>query len=298
MDNTRDVENHPRYKFIKGDICNIQFVDEVVREHNIDAIVNMAAESHVDRSILQPGNFIQTDVYGVYVLLDVAQRYELEKVVLVSTDEIYGSVERGSSVETDNYAPSNPYSASKAGGELMALAYYTTHGVPIIITRGANNIGPNQYPEKVVPLFITNALQDKPLPIYGTGKNVRDYIYVTDHCLGIDVAMHKGKPGEIYNIGGGGENERNVIQVAQTILKLTGKPRSLIQFVKDRPGHDKRYSLDCSKLSSLGWKSQFTFEEAMEKTVKWYIENEWWWRKIREKDEEYKKFYKRNYEGR
>lgn len=280
LENLRDIERHPRYKFIKGNICNMKLVDEVVRKHEIDTIVNFAAETHVDRSILDPGSFIQTDVYGIYVLLEVAKKYKIEKIVAVSTDEVYGSVEEGFSVETDNYAPNSPYSASKASGELIARAYYVTYGVPVMITRGSNNIGPNQYPEKVVPLFITNALENKTLPIYGTGLNVRDYIYVTDHCMGIDTVLHKGIPGEAYNIGTGGANERNVIEVAETILDFTGKPHSLIEFVPDRPGHDKRYSLDCTKLRNLGWKFQFSFEQAMEMTVDWYVRNQDWWKKI------------------
>lgn len=280
LENLRDVEDNSRYEFVKGNICDMESVDEVVRKYEVDAIINFAAETHVDRSILEPGSFIQTDVYGIYVLLEVAKKYELERVVVVSTDEIYGSVEEGASVEADNYAPNSPYSASKAGGELIARAYYVTYGVPVIITRGSNNIGPNQYPEKVVPLFITNALEDNPLPIYGTGLNVRDYIYVTDHCAGIDTVLHKGVPGEAYNIGTDSGNERNVIEVAETILDLTGKPRSLMEFVTDRPGHDKRYSLDCTKLRNLGWKLQFDFEKAMEMTVNWYVENQRWWKKI------------------
>lgn len=290
LDNLRDVESNQRYKFVKGNICDMELVDEVVRKYELDAIVNFAAETHVDRSILEPGSFIQTDVYGIYVLLEVAKKYELERVVAVSTDEIYGSVEDGLSVETDNYAPNSPYSASKAGGELIARAYHVTYGIPVVITRGSNNIGPNQYPEKVVPLFITNALEDKPLPIYGSGRNVRDYIYVTDHCAGIDIALHEGTPGEAYNIGTDCENERNVLTVAETILELTGKPRSLIEFVTDRPGHDKRYSLDCTKLRDLGWQFQFDFDQAMEMTVDWYVENQDWWRKIKEESRNYKNF--------
>lgn len=289
LENLRDVEENTHYNFVKGNICEMELVDDVVNKYEIDAIVNFAAETHVDRSILEPGSFIQTDVYGIYVLLEIAKKYELERVVAVSTDEIYGSVEEGASVETDNYAPNSPYSASKASGELIARAYYTTYGVPIIITRGSNNIGPNQYPEKVVPLFITNALKDKPLPIYGTGLNVRDYIYVIDHCAGIDAVLHRGIPGEAYNIGTDGQNERNVIQVAETILELTGKPRYLIEFVNDRPGHDKRYSLDCTKLKNLGWKLQFDFEQAMEMTVDWYTKNREWWSKIK-KNQEYRCF--------
>jgi len=291
LDNLRDVENNPRYKFVKGNICDMELVDKVVREYEIDAIVNFAAETHVDRSILEPGSFIQTDVYGIYILLEAAKKYDLSRFVAVSTDEIYGSVENDSSVETDNYAPNSPYSASKAGGELIARAYHVTYGMPVIITRGSNNIGPNQYPEKVVPLFITNALEDKPLPIYGTGLNVRDYIYVTDHCAGIDIALHNGEPGEAYNIGTDGMNEQNVIQVAEKILDLTNKPSSLIEFVTDRPGHDKRYSLNCTKLRDLGWQLNFDFEKAMTMTVEWYIRNQDWWKKIKEKSTKYKDFF-------
>jgi len=298
LDNLRDVEDHPRYKLIHGDICDIEKVDSVAREHKIDAVVNFAAQTHVDRSIMEPGSFIQTDVYGTYVLLDAARKFDMERILLVSTDEVYGSVETGSSVETDILEPSSPYSASKAGGDLMARAYYTTYGLHVMITRGSNTIGPMQYPEKLVPLFTTNAIGDIPLPVYGTGLNVRDYIYVIDHCEGIDTVLHKGQPGEFYNVGAGGENERDVLEVTETILRLLNKPKSLIKHVKDRPGHDVRYSLDCSKLKALGWEPKHSFEAAMEKTVKWYVENEEWWRKIKEKSEEYKKFYAKQYKNR
>jgi len=298
LDNLCDVENHPRYKFIHGNICDVAKVDSVVQEYKIDAVVNCAAETHVDRSILQPGSFIQTDVYGTYVLLEAVRKFQLERFHQVGTDEVYGSIVQGSSTETDALEPNSPYSASKAGADLMIRAYYVTYGIPVTITRGSNNIGPMQYPEKVVPLFTTNAIDNAPLPIYGTGLYVRDYIYVIDHCEGIDTALHKGQPGEIYNVGAGGENERNVLEVANTILRLLGKPKSLIKHVEDRPGHDVRYSLDCSKLKDLGWAPKHSFEAAMEKTVKWYVENEAWWRKIKEKSEEYKKFYAQQYGGR
>lgn len=294
LDNLRDIADDPRYAFVQGDICDAEAVDRAMREHEIDAIVNFAAETHVDRSLMEAGSFIKTDVYGTYVLLEAARKFGLERMVQVSTDEVYGSIERGSFKETDPLNPSSPYSASKAGGDLMAYAYHVTFGVPVLITRGSNTFGPYQYPEKVVPLFITNAIDDLLLPLYGDGLNVRDWIYVLDHCEGIDVALHKGVPGEIYNIGGG--NELPNIELTKLVLRLLGKPHSLIQHVKDRPGHDRRYSLNCDKIKALGWRCRHTFEEALGRTARWYVENEWWWRKI--KSGEYWEYYRRQYEGR
>lgn len=294
LDNLRDVEGEPRYTFARGDICNAEKVDEVMRQHEIDAIVNFAAESHVDRSLMEAGSFIQTDVFGTYVLLEAAKKYQIERYHQVSTDEVYGQVLEGSSLETDPLLTRSPYAASKAGGDLMCHAYFVSFDVPITITRGSNNIGPYQYPEKVIPLFITNAIDDIPLPLYGDGLQMRDYQYVMDHCEGIDVVLQRGQPGEIYNLGTGVEI-RN-IDMAKMILKLLGKPESLIQHVKDRPGHDRRYSLNCDKIKALGWRSRHTFEEALEKTVQWYVDNEWWWRKI--KSGEYLDYYRRQYEGR
>ncbi|MEA3459630.1 MAG: dTDP-glucose 4,6-dehydratase [Chloroflexota bacterium] len=294
LDNLRDLADDPRYAFVQGDICDAEAVDRAMREHEIDAIVNFAAETHVDRSLMEAGSFIKTDVYGTYVLLEAARKFGLERMVQVSTDEVYGSIERGSFKETDPLNPSSPYSASKAGGDLMAYAYHVTFGVPVLITRGSNTFGPYQYPEKVVPLFITNAIDDLLLPLYGDGLNVRDWIYVLDHCEGIDVALHKGVPGEIYNIGGG--NELPNIELTKLVLRLLGKPHSLIQHVKDRPGHDRRYSLNCDKIKALGWRCRHTFEEALGRTARWYVENEWWWRKI--KSGEYWEYYRRQYEGR
>lgn len=294
LDNLRDVEGEPRYTFVRGDICNAEKVDEVMRQHEIDAIVNFAAESHVDRSLMEAGSFIQTDVFGTYVLLEAAKKYQIERYHQVSTDEVYGQVLEGSSLETDPLLTRSPYAASKAGGDLMCHAYFVSFDVPITITRGSNNIGPYQYPEKVIPLFITNAIDDIPLPLYGDGLQMRDYQYVMDHCEGIDVVLQRGQPGEIYNLGTGVEI-RN-IDMAKMILKLLGKPESLIQHVKDRPGHDRRYSLNCDKIKALGWRSRHTFEEALEKTVQWYVDNEWWWRKI--KSGEYLDYYRRQYEGR
>ena len=294
LDNLRDVEGEPRYTFVRGDICNAEKVDEVMRQHEIDATVNFAAESHVDRSLMEAGSFIQTDVFGTYVLLEAAKKYQIERYHQVSTDEVYGQVLEGSSLETDPLLTRSPYAASKAGGDLMCHAYFVSFDVPITITRGSNNIGPYQYPEKVIPLFITNAIDDIPLPLYGDGLQMRDYQYVMDHCEGIDVVLQRGQPGEIYNLGTGVEI-RN-IDMAKMMLKLLGKPESLIQHVKDRPGHDRRYSLNCDKIKALGWRSRHTFEEALEKTVQWYVDNEWWWRKI--KSGEYLDYYRRQYEGR
>jgi dTDP-glucose 4,6-dehydratase len=294
LDNLRDVEDNSRYAFVRGDICDAEKVDEVMREHEIDAIVNFAAETHVDRSLMEAGSFILTDVFGTYTLLEAAKKYQVERYHQVSTDEVYGQVLEGSSLETDTLLTRSPYAASKAGGDLMCHAYFVSFDIPVTITRGSNNIGPYQYPEKAVPLFITNAIDDIPIPLYGDGRQMRDYQYVMDHCEGIDVVLHRGQPGEIYNLGT--EVETFNIVMAKMILKLLGKPESLIQHVKDRPGHDRRYSLNCDKIKALGWKSRHTFEEALEKTVQWYVDNEWWWRKI--KSGEYMEYYRRQYEGR
>ncbi|MCD6521015.1 MAG: dTDP-glucose 4,6-dehydratase, partial [Anaerolineae bacterium] len=292
LDNLKDVADDPRYAFVQGDICDAERVRETIQRYEIDTIVNFAAETHVDRSLMDPGSFIMTDVYGTFVLLEAAKDLGLERYHQVSTDEVYGQVLEGSSVETDPLHTRSPYSASKAGADLMVLAYYTSFGVPVTITRGSNNIGPYQYPEKVVPLFITNAIDGLPLPIYGDGTQMRDYQYVLDHCEGIDVVLHKGVPGEVYNLGTGTET-RN-IDMAHMILELLGKPKSLIQHVADRPGHDRRYSLNIDKIRALGWEPRHTFPEALEKTVRWYVENEWWWRKIKS-GERYQEYYRRHY---
>jgi dTDP-glucose 4,6-dehydratase len=289
LDNLKDIEKNPRYRFVKGDIANADVVAALVPE--VDAIVNFAAETHVDRSIHDPGGFIQTDVVGIYVLLEEARKSGTQKIVLVSTDEVYGSIIDGSFCESDRLNPSSPYSASKAGGELLALAYQKTFGLPVCITRGSNTYGPYQYPEKVIPLFVTNALDDIPLPLYGDGMNVRDWLYVIDHCSAIDMVLREGVPGEIYNIGGG--NERTNLEITHMILALLNKPKSLIKPVADRLAHDRRYSIDCEKLQELGWKSEQPFEEGMRLTVEWYAENEWWWRKL--KSGEYLNYYKKQY---
>jgi dTDP-glucose 4,6-dehydratase len=296
LDNLKDVaQAYPdRYAFIHGDICDAEKVEETIKAYGVDLLVNFAAESHVDRSLFEPGSFIQTDIFGTYVLLEAARKLGVSRMVQVSTDEVYGSIEKGSFKESDPLNPSSPYSASKAGGDLMCLAYYKTWGVPVMITRGSNTFGPYQYPEKVIPLFITNAIDNQPLPLYGDGMNVRDWLYVLDHCEAIDLVLHEGKPGEIYNVGAG--NELTNLELTRLILKILRKPESLIRFVEDRPGHDRRYSLDCTKIKALGWQPRHKFEEALEETVRWYVENQWWWRKI--KSGQYMEFYRKQYEKR
>ncbi|OQY48614.1 MAG: dTDP-glucose 4,6-dehydratase [Anaerolineaceae bacterium 4572_78] len=295
LDNLIPVADNPHYTFYKGDICHANNVDEVMKKHKIDTIVNFAAETHVDRSLMEPGGFIQTDVYGTYVLLEAAKKHGVERMNQVSTDEVYGQVLEGRSKENDRLHTRSPYSASKAGGDLMCQAYYTSFNVPVTITRGSNNIGQYQYPEKVVPLFISNALEDKPLPVYGDGLQMRDYQYVLDHCRGIDMVLRKGMHGEIYNIGSGMETTN--IVMTKAILHLLNKPESLIQYITDRPGHDRRYALDVSKAQALGWKNEYDFERAIAATVKWYVENQDWWRKVKEK-KDYQEYYQRNYAGR
>ncbi len=295
LDNLAPVADDPRYHFHRGDICDAAAVEAMMQRYDIDTIVNFAAETHVDRSLMEPGSFIQTDVYGTYVLLEAAKKYEIERYHQVSTDEVYGQVLAGRSTEEDRLHTRSPYSASKAGGDLMCLAYYTSFNLPVTITRGSNNIGPYQYPEKVVPLFVTNAIDDQPLPLYGDGRQMRDYQYVLDHCTGIDVVLRKGEPGQIYNLGTGQEHMN--IEMARLILKLLNKPESLIQPITDRPGHDRRYALDCSKVQALGWQNRYNFEQAIEATVKWYVDNEVWWRKIKS-GQRYQEYYRRQYAGR
>jgi dTDP-glucose 4,6-dehydratase len=294
LDNLRDVEAHPRYTFIHGDICDAAVVDRAMREHQIEAIVNVAAETHVDRSILEPGGFVRTDVIGTSVLLEAARAAGIRRFLQVSTDEVYGDVPIGRSVESDPLAPRSPYAASKAGGDLLALSYFTTYGLPVLVTRGSNTFGPNQYPEKFIPLFVTNALEDQPLPLYGDGLQQRDWLSVEDHCEGIELVLRQGTPGEVYNIGGG--QERRNQDVAEAILALLDKPRSLIRHVTDRPGHDRRYALNCDKIAKLGWKPRHSFEDALKATVDWYRENPWWWQKI--KSGEFRAYYERVYGAR
>jgi len=274
LDNLKDIENNKNYTFVKGDICDKKIVDKIARDCEI--IINFAAETHVDKSIIEAGSFVQTDVSGAYTLLDAAKRFGIKKFIQISTDEVYGSISRGSFKESDNLNPSSPYSASKAGADLLVIAYHRTFNLPVLITRSSNNFGLYQYPEKVIPLFITNALENKSLPLYGDGMNVRDWLFVLDNCEAIDLAMQEGEVGEIYNIASG--IEKTNIEITRSILKELGKPESLINYVEDRLGHDRRYSLDCAKIRKLGWRPTHTFEEALKTTIQWYIENEWWWK--------------------
>jgi len=273
IENLQDVMD--KITFIKGDICNKEDVEKV---KECDVIFNFAAETHVDRSIIDARIFVKTDVLGTYNLLEYARRHDVEKYIQISTDEVYGSIKESSSKETDILDPSSPYSASKAGADLLVKAYYKTYGLPVLITRSSNNFGPYQYPEKLIPVLILNALHDKPLPIYGEGKNVRDWIYVQDNCEAIDFVFRRGKIGEIYNIGAG--NEKTNIEIANLILGELNKPKGLIKFVKDRPGHDFRYSLNCEKIKRLGWIPRYKFEEALRATMEWYRENEGWWKPL------------------
>lgn len=276
LDNLKDVEENSNYSFIKGDICDRKTVENVCKD--IDIIVNFAAETHVDRSIIDAGEFVTTDVLGTYRLLEAARKYDVNMYVQISTDEVYGSIEDGSFKETDRLEPSSPYSASKSGGDMLVYSYFVTHKLPVVITRSSNNFGQYQYPEKLIPFFITNAMRNKKLPVYGDGKNVRDWIYVIDNCDAIDMVMQKGKLGEIYNIGSG--NETTNMDITNMILKELNKPDNLIEFVPDRKGHDKRYSLNTGKIEKLGWKPKHDFTTAIKETIRWYVENEWWWKPL------------------
>jgi dTDP-glucose 4,6-dehydratase len=292
LENLRHVEGHPHYRFVQGDICNPSTVMPLAEEATV--IVNFAAETHVDRSILEPGSFIQTDVYGTYVLLEAARRFNHQRYIQISTDEVYGSIETGAFTEKSPLHPNSPYAASKAAGDLLVQSYVRTYGVPAVITRSSNNFGPSQYPEKMIPLFITNAIENKPLPLYGDGLNVRDWIYVEENCAAIDLVLRRGEPGQVYNIGGG--NERTNTEMARSILKELGQPDRLIQFVKDRPAHDRRYALDCRKIAALGFKPKGDFQEALLTTIRWYKDNPAWWQKI--KSGNYQKYYEQMYEQR
>ena len=293
LENLEDVKDDPRYRFVKGDIRNAEDVAEPVAE--ADIVINFAAESHVDRSIYDPEAFITTDVMGVYTLMEAVRKHGVEKFIQISTDEVYGDVEEGFSKETDPVSPNSPYSATKTGGELLARAYWRTYGVPVVITRGSNTYGPYQQPEKLVPLFVSNAIDDKPLPVYGDGMQIRDWLHVLDHCTGVETVMDKGEPGEIYNIGG--NNQHPNIEIIKTILEVTGKDETLIKHVEDRPGHDRRYALDSGKLLSMGWPREHDFETGMRETIRWYMDNEAWWRKIKE-DAEHKRFSEQWYANR
>ncbi len=295
MENLKEVADSPRHTFVKGDIAEAEISAPLVRESNI--VVHFAAETHVDRSIRAAGDFIKTDVIGTFVLLEAAREAKaLKTFIQISTDEVYGSVPTGHSVETDELKPRNPYSASKAGADRLAYSYWATYGVPVMVTRASNNYGSHQFPEKVIPLFVTNAIDGLPLPLYGDGLNVRDWLHVDDHCRGIDTVIHKGTPGEVYNIGGG--NEVKNVDLTHRILTLTGRDTSLIKPVADRLGHDRRYALSTAKLQKLGWAPQVPFEQGLADTVKWYRDNEWWWRPIKENDPAFREYYKTQYASR
>ena len=287
--NLVEFEGQPGYRFVQGDICDAPLVNSLAAE--VDAIVNFAAETHVDRSLMDPFSFIETDVRGTAVLCEAARRHGHEVFLLVSTDEVYGDVSEGRSTETDPLRPRSPYSASKAGGEHIARAYAESFGLPLLVTRGSNNYGPYQYPEKLISVLITNAIDDLPLPLYNDGSAVRDYIYVDDHCRAIDQVLHEAPLGSVHNVGTGAETSG--LQVAEAVLEIMGKPQSLIQFVADRPGHDYRYAVDISRITALGWEPQVTFGEGLQRTVRWYQDHPEWWRPL--KSGEYWEYYKRNY---
>jgi len=295
IENLDSVRNNPRHRFVQGDVADAKVAAPLVQESDI--VVHFAAETHVDRSILHAGDFITTDVFGTFVLLEAARETpNLRRFVQISTDEVYGSVPEGSSKETDELRPRNPYSASKAGADRLAYSYWATYQVPVIVTRASNNYGPNQFPEKIIPLFITNLIDDIPVPLYGDGQNVRDWLHVDDHCRAVDLLIDQGAPGEVYNIGGG--NHVKNVDLTHRILALVGKPDSLIKPVADRPGHDRRYSLDTAKLQSLGWRPRESFEDGLANTVTWYRDNERWWRPIKDEDPEFRKYYQSQYGSR
>lgn len=288
LDNLKDLDA-ARYTFVQADVADPAAMREAME--GCEAVVHFAADSHVDRSIMESSDFIATNVRGVHNIVEAARELNTERVLLVSTDEVYGSIKTGSFTEDDRIGPRNPYSASKASGDLIGLAHFETYRTPVIITRGSNTYGPYQYPEKVLPLFVTNAIDDEPLPLYGDGSNVREWMYVDDHCTGIDTALLRGEPGQIYNVSSG--IERKNVELTHRILELTGKGPELIRPVEDRLGHDWRYSIDSSKLRSLGWEPQVGFEEGTERAVRWYQQNEWWWRKI--KSGEFRAYYEKQY---
>ncbi|MBP1173290.1 dTDP-glucose 4,6-dehydratase [Paenibacillus polymyxa] len=295
LENLKSIENNPKHSFIKVDITDAQAIDQLMQQ-GIDVVVNFAAESHVDRSILEPEVFVKTNVLGTQVLLDAAKKYNVTKFVQVSTDEVYGSLgETGLFTEETPLQPNSPYSASKAGGDLLVRAYHETFGLPVNITRCSNNYGPYQFPEKLIPLMISRALSDQQLPVYGDGLNIRDWLYVEDHCSAIDLVIHQGKLGEVYNIGG--NNERTNVHIVKTVLEELGKPESLISYVQDRPGHDRRYGIDPTKtMNELGWKPKHSFETGIKETIRWYLDNEEWWTRIQ--SGEYQQYYAKQYGSR
>ena len=294
-ENLHDVMDHPHHTFVHGDILDAAVSGPLVERAEL--VVHFAAETHVDRSILSAGEFIRTDVEGTFVLLEAARRAgRLRRFVQISTDEVYGSVASGASRETDELKPRNPYAASKAGADRLAYSYWATYNLPVVITRASNNYGPYQFPEKVIPLFVTNAIDDIPVPLYGDGRNVRDWLHVNDHCQAIDLLIDRAADGEVYNIGGG--NDVMNVDLTTRILSSLGKPASLIKSVPDRPGHDRRYCLDTTKLRALGWMPQMPFDSGLRDTIDWYRHNQWWWRPIKEHDPAFRSYYQAQYERR
>lgn len=293
LENLKDIEERSNYKFVKGDLADRDFINNLFTNESFDYVINFAAESHVDRSITNPDIFVKTNIQGTQVLLDAAKNINVKKYLQVSTDEVYGTLgETGYFTEETPLAPNSPYSASKAGADLLVRAYNETFGLPVNITRCSNNYGPYHFPEKLIPLMIINALNDKELPVYGDGLNVRDWLHVEDHCQAIDLVLHKGRDGEVYNVGG--NNERTNIDIVKTILNQLGKPESLIKYVKDRPGHDRRYAIDATKLrEELGWKPKYNFDTGIEQTINWYLENQDWWKNIISGD--YQDYFKTQY---
>ena len=291
LNNLKDIEGNANYHFIKGDIADERTVKKIVRLNKVDAIINYAAETHVDRSILDPSAFVKTDVIGIYNILEAVKEFKVDRFVQVSTDEVYGSIENGKFTEDSPFRPNSPYSASKASGDLLCRSYIKTFNLPVIITHACNNYGPFQYPEKLIPLFITNLLEDKKVPLYGEGKNVREWIYVLDHCGAIDFLLRKGQVGETYNIGSGVEKKN--LQITKLILLELGFNDVMIEKIKDRPAHDLRYALDSSKIKKLGWKPEYEFDDAIRETIRWYKMNDWWWKIL--KSGEYLEYYKRQY---
>lgn len=294
LDNLLQVSDETNYRFKLGDIADRKTVRAILESNDIDTIVNFAAESHVDRSILQPDAFIHTDVVGAYILLDEGRKHGIGRFCHVSTDEVYGDIEHGFSIEDDRFLPNSPYAASKAGGELMVRAYQVTYDMDTVITRGSNTYGPYQYPEKLIPFFTTEAIDERILPLYGDGKQIRDWLFVDDHARGVDHVLHRGQSGEAYNLAG--ENQRFNIDVTERILELLNKPKTLVKHVPDREGHDRRYAMSAEKARQLGWERQLDFDSGLEATVRWYEQNEWWWRKIKTGD--YLEFYRKQYTNR
>lgn len=292
LENLREVMDHPRHRFVRGDVADAAVARPLVAAAEV--VVHFAAETHVDRAIQDAGAFIRTDVYGTFVLLAAAREAPgLRRFLQISTDEVYGSVAAGASTETDELRPRNPYAASKAGADRLAYSYWATHGVPVVIARASNNYGPRQFPEKMIPLFVSNALDNLPLPLYGDGRQRRDWLHVTDHCRALDLLLERGRPGETYNVGGGSELEN--VALTRLILDLLDRPASLLRHVPDRPGHDRRYRLDTAKLRALGWTPQIEFGPGLRAVVEWYRDNEWWWRPIKEADPAFRAYYAQQY---